>query len=178
MASISELIATAQSGDEAALEEIIRAYQQRVAAMVIARVGKDDDWQDLCQQIFVKMVLGLGRLKEIEAFEPWLFRIARNACFDHLRRRRNRWFLVPWQNWHDSIADAPQNLDPKGAALDVAIEQLASDQRELVTLVRDHNWGYSRLAAVTGQSVAAIKSRLFRARRRLRRLIIESGIEK
>ena len=177
MVSIPDLILRAQSGDESALEQIIRAYQDRVAGMVIARVGRDDDWQDLCQQIFVKMVLSLSRLKELESFEPWLFRIARNACFDHLRRRRTRWFLVPWQNWHDSIPDAPQHLDPNSAALEAAIEQLPAEQRELMTLVRDHNWGYSRLAEVTGHSVAAIKARLFRARRRLRRLIMESGIE-
>jgi len=178
MPAISELIVRAQSGDEVALEQIIRAYQDRVAGVVIARIGRDDDWQDLCQQIFVKMVLGLRRLKELDAFEPWLFRIARNACFDHLRRRRSRWFLVPWQTWHDSIEEPPRDVDSNSAALEAAIERLPPEQRELMALVREHNWEYSRLAAFTGYSVAAIKSRLFRARRTLRRLIMESGIEK
>ena len=190
MASIAELIIRARSGDEAALEQIIRAYQERVAAMVISRLGNAEDWQDVCQQTFVKMVLGLRRLKEIDAFEPWLFRIARNACFDHLRRRRSRWFLVPWQDRHEdhhedqaedghqAIAEGGQDTDPRSSALDTAIERLPSEQRELMELVRDHSWGYARLAAVTGHSVGAIKSRLFRARRRLKQLVIETGLER
>ena len=82
-----ELIVRGQRNDEDALEQIIEGYQRRVAAMIRTLVH-DDDWQDLCQQVFVKMVLGLSRLKNIETFESWLFTIARNSCFDHLRRRR------------------------------------------------------------------------------------------
>lgn len=87
---MTELIARARVDDQDAMEQIIRAYQGRVAAMVISIIGDDDDWEDVCQQIFVKMILGLRRLKATEMFEPWLFRIARNSSFDHLRRRHAR----------------------------------------------------------------------------------------
>jgi len=178
MPLISELIARAKADDEEALEQIIRTYQSRVAAMVISRIGQDDEWQDLSQQIFVKMILGLRRLKNVDVFEPWLFRIARNACFDYLRRRRNGWVFVPWQRWHDSIADETSpNVDSRGVALEAAINRLPSDQRELIVLVRSHELSYSRLSQITGQTVAAIKSRLFRARRRLRQLITKSESE-
>ncbi len=175
MFSISELISRARAGDEDALEQVIRAYQQRVAAMVISLIGNDDDWQDVCQQIFVKMILGLRRLDNANLFEPWLFRIVRNGCFDHLRRRRSRWIFVPWRKSHDSIASgASRDADSRSAALDVAIQRLPADQRELVTLVRTQRWTYSRLAEMSGQSVAAIKSTLFRARRRLRQLMADN----
>ncbi|MFZ0889490.1 MAG: RNA polymerase sigma factor [Candidatus Binataceae bacterium] len=171
---VAELIADAQSGDEAALEQIIRGYQGRVAAMVISLIGDDSEWQDVCQQVFVKMVLGLPRLKDLEVFEPWLFRIARNSCFDHLRRRRRWRFMVPWEKWHDSIACEPdQDAESRSFLLEGAIGRLPADQRELVTLIRDRRWSYRRLARLTGDSVAAIKSRLFRARRRLRQLMSE-----
>jgi RNA polymerase sigma-70 factor, ECF subfamily len=168
---MSELIVRAQAKDQQAMEQLIVAYQGRVAAMVISIVG-DDEWEDVCQQIFVKMVLGLRRLKRVDAFEPWLFRIARNSSFDHLRRRRIRRFLIPWQKSHDSIAGEPepqQNL--KRAALNTAIALLPPDERELITLIRERPCSYSRLTERTGQSVSAIKSRLFRARRRLRQLM-------
>lgn len=165
----------AQRGDDAALEQLIRDYQRRVAAAVIALVGGDADWQDLCQQIFVKMVRGLPRLKQPELFEPWLMRIARNACFDHLRRRRARRFLVPWERWHDELASAPSDADPetRSVALARAMERLPDDQRELLTLVRDGSWSYQALARITGDSLAAIKSRLFRARRRVQQIMLE-----
>jgi RNA polymerase sigma-70 factor, ECF subfamily len=157
----------------AALEQLIRDYQRRVAAAVIAIVGDDPDWQDLCQQIFVKMVLGLPRLKDPALFEPWLFRIARNACFDHLRRRRGRRFIVPWERWHDNLSaePPPNDEETRSTALGIALAQLPDDQRELLTLVRDRAWSYQALARMTGASLSAIKSRLFRARRRLQQLI-------
>lgn len=170
--SMLELIARGQRNDEDALEQIIEGYQRRVAAMVRTLVH-DDDWQDLCQQVFLKMVLGLSRLKNIETFESWLFTIARNSCFDHLRRRRAKWFFVPWHARHESIAGetCDQTIDSRSTALEAAILQLPIDQRELVDLMRKRNWTYPRLSATTGQSVATIKSRMFRARRRLRQLM-------
>ena len=172
--SLSELVARARAADEAALEQLIRAYQRRVAAMVILLIGNDDDWQDLSQQIFVKMILGLRRLDDLGAFEPWLMRIARNACFDHLRRRRTRQFLMPWQKWHESLpSDPPSSAESRSSELATAIQRLPSEQRELMTLMRSRHWSYEGLVRATGLSLAAIKSRLFRARRRLRELMNE-----
>jgi len=172
MPSISELITLARGGDEQAMQRLIVAYQARVAAMVISVIGDDEEWEDVCQQIFVKMVLGLRRLKKLEVFEPWLFRIARNSALDHLRRRRARRLFVPWQRSHEAIADETRpDLNPHHAALDEAIAQLPADQRDLLTLVLDRHCSYSYLTAITGESVAAIKSRLFRARQRLRQLM-------
>ncbi len=171
-----DLITRAQSGDNAALEELIRHYQGRIAAKVISVVGDDADWQDLCQRIFVKMVLGLPRLKTLSVFEPWLLRIARNECFDHLRRRRARRLFVPWERTNDHIAaeeSLPADSDSRLAVLDDAIAQLPADQRELITLMRTRNYSYQALAQLTGDSLGAIKSRLFRARQRLRHLIAQ-----
>lgn len=175
MPLIPELIARARVGDEHAMEELICSYQGQVGATVISIIGNDDDWEDVCQQIFLKMILGLGRLKKVELFEPWLFRIAHNAAFDHLRRRRTRRFLVPWQKSHDSTASSmPETeLNTSNARLATAISELAPEDRELMALVGDRDWNYSRIGAITGQSVSAIKSRVFRLRRRLRRLIFE-----
>jgi RNA polymerase sigma-70 factor (ECF subfamily) len=172
---VLESVKRAQRGEDAALEQLIRDYQRRVAGAVVALIGLDADWQDLCQQIFVKMVRGLPRLKQPELFEPWLMRIARNACFDHLRRRRARRFLVPWERWHDDLATPSPGPDPetRSAALARALERLPEDQRELLTLMRDGLWSYEALARLTGDSLAAIKSRLFRARRRVQQIMLE-----
>jgi RNA polymerase sigma-70 factor (ECF subfamily) len=172
--NLLDSVKQAQRGDDAALEQLIRDHQRRVAAAVIALVGNDADWQDLCQQIFVKMVHGLPRLKQPELFEPWLMRIARNACFDYLRHRRAHRFLVPWERWHDELAAAPLPEDPesRSAALDTALARLPDDQRDLLTLVRDGSWSYKALARLTGESLGAIKSRLFRARRRVQQIMI------
>jgi RNA polymerase sigma-70 factor (ECF subfamily) len=138
MSLIPELIVRARVGDEQAMEQLICSYQGPVGAMVISIIGSDDDWEDVCQQIFLKMILGLARLKKAEFFEPWLFRITRNAAFDHLRRRHTRRFLVPWQESYDSIAGGTPETEPKvrSAALAAAISQLAPHDRELMALRR------------------------------------------
>lgn len=172
---LSALVARARANDDVAVEELISAYQRRIAAFVISLIGNDDEWQDLCQQIFVKMVLGLRRLDDPGAFEPWLIRITRNACFDHLRRRRTRRFLTPWQDWHESLPGEPPSCaaEAQSVALGTAIDQLPAEQRDLMTMVRSRHWSYEALTRATGLSLAALKSRLFRARRRLRELMSE-----
>jgi RNA polymerase sigma-70 factor (ECF subfamily) len=179
-----ELIEQARARDDGALEQLIRLYQNRVAAMVRSLVGDaDPEWPDICQEIFVKMVLGLPRLKTVAVFEPWLFRIARNACYDHLRRRRSRRWMVPWEPHHDVVPASPlPGADPSGgdaqsARLADAIDHLPADQRELIELLRERHWSYERLAQMTGQTLGALKSRLFRARQRLRHLMIEADHE-
>jgi RNA polymerase sigma-70 factor, ECF subfamily len=176
MPSISDLVTSARAGNDEALEQLIGVYQHRIGAMVIALVGDDDEWQDVCQMIFVKMAMRLPQLKDIDAFEPWLFSITRHSSFDHLRRRRRRAIFMPWQRIHDSIAtEVPQEASHSKVVLDSAIEKLPLPQRELITMIRKHDWTYVRLARVTGESVAALKSRMSRARKRLRQLMAEQS---
>jgi RNA polymerase sigma-70 factor (ECF subfamily) len=130
--------------------------------------------EDLCQNIFYKMLLGLPRLKTAENFEPWLFRIARNACFDYLRRRRLRRILVPWKDADDQFAGAADVASDSGNdrridAFRQALSRLPGKQRELIALLQDDRMSYERLAQITNCSVSSVKSRLFRARRQLRK---------
>lgn len=172
MPSTSELVASARDGHDGALEELIRTYQHRVAAIVASLIGNDDEWQDVCQMIFVKMATRLPQLKDPNAFEPWLFSMTRNSSFDHLRRRRRRAIFTPWLRAHDSIAaEVPQEVRGSNVALDSAIEQLPPPQRALISMIRDHDWTYKRLARATGESVSALKTRMSRARKRLRQLM-------
>src|SRR5579871_4782783 len=83
-----ETIHAGCGGDRRALETLIRNYQTRVAKFVMSETGDRAHCEDLCQAIFVKMVLALPKLRTRERFEPWLFQIARNVCRDHLRKRR------------------------------------------------------------------------------------------
>jgi RNA polymerase sigma-70 factor (ECF subfamily) len=120
------------------------------------------------------MVHSLPQLKTPAVFEPWLLRIARNECFDHLRRRRVRRIFVPWERTYDHIPaeeSSYSDFNSRLAALDEAIAQLPVEQRELITLMRTRDYSYQALAQLTGKSIGVIKSRLFRARQRLRQIL-------
>jgi RNA polymerase sigma-70 factor, ECF subfamily len=168
------LVAKSRNGDVAAMELLIEHYQPRIAGFVFARVGDGQAVEDLCQTIFYKMLLGLPRLEDDEKFEPWLFRIARNACFDYLRSRRLRRIFLPWKSGDDQFASAAEpmpesNNDRRIVAFRRALMMLPDKQRELVALLQDDRLSYEQLAAITNTSVRSVKSRLFRARRQLRK---------
>jgi RNA polymerase sigma-70 factor, ECF subfamily len=168
------LVAKSKKGDAAAMEFLIERYQPRVAGFVFACVGDGQAVDDLCQTIFYKMLLGLPRLEDDEKFESWLFRIARNACFDYLRRRRLQRIFVPWQSEDNEFASAPESTADAAndRRIDIfrrALMMLPKKQRELVALLQDDRLSCEQLAAITNSSVSSVKSRLFRARRQLRK---------
>src|ERR1700722_17023001 len=93
----AEQILRARAGDQRALEDLIREYQQPVAGFVATRIADRSAIQDICQNVFGKMVLSIPSLRSTEAFQPWLFRIAENVCRDHQRRKRwRRRLFVPF----------------------------------------------------------------------------------
>src|SRR5205085_11105447 len=94
-----------RSGDREAVRRLIERHQGRIVKFVLSETGDTNAYEDLCQAIFVKMVIGLPRLREPGRFEPWLFQIARNVCRDHLRARLGwRRYFVAWHPAHKSVA--------------------------------------------------------------------------
>lgn len=169
---LAAAVERARAADHAAIRELIELYQGRVGRFVLSMLGNDPDWEDVAQVTFVKMMLGIERLQSIEIFESWLFKIARNSCLDHLRRRRWRRLFTSWQPHHGEVAVPARCFeDARLAQVERALILMPADQRELILLMRENDWSYGDLARITGATPAAVKSRLFRARSRLRALI-------
>ena len=180
----ADKILRARAGDQRALEDLIREYQQPIARFVSGRITDRNAVEDVCQSVFVKMVLSMSRLHTAEAFEPWLFRIAENACRDLQRRERwRRRLFVPLGERHDSAAANGHEAEAEAVSglaelesaqlrrLRVGLEQVGAGQRELLALSIERPRSYEELAALSHLSVSALKSRLFRARATLRRLM-------
>ena len=169
---LAATVERARAGDHAAIRELIELYQGRVGRFVLSMLGSDSDWEDVAQVTFVKMMLGIERLQSTEIFESWLFKIARNSSLDHLRRRRWRRLFTSWEPHHGEVAAPAGGFeDARLAQVERALILMPSDQRELILLMRENDWSYGDLARITGATPAAVKSRLFRARSRLRALI-------
>ena len=163
-----DLVRRAQRGDEAALHELIVAYQNRVAGFVFAITNRRDQVEDLSQQIFIKMVRAIDGLQAPSQFESWLFRLARNTCIDQLRRQKLRRIFLPFADEHENIAEPPGAVDTEELdALRHALGQLRPQDRALLALVQEGR-SHAEIARVLGTSVAAVKARLHRAREHLR----------
>jgi RNA polymerase sigma-70 factor (ECF subfamily) len=169
---LASLVLQAREGSEAALETLICRFQTRIAAFVYTQVGRDDAIEDICQNVFLKMIWGLAKLKSVESFEPWLFRIARNACRDFIRRKRLWGLLVPFESKHEQLAAVPPAREASLEKFHAALEEMPEGQRELIVLLADNDWSYEELARITRSTVSSVKSRLFRARESLRRRMV------
>lgn len=165
------MVRRAAVGDMDSQDALIRSYQDRLAGFVFAQTGKADAVEDLTQDIFLKMLLKLPQLRAVEKFEPWLFRLARNACRDHFRREKWRQFLVPVAPGLGEIASTAPPPGPGHEEFLAALQSLPPSQRELLVLLQEQEWSYAELAEITGSSISSVKSRLFRARANLKEIL-------
>jgi RNA polymerase sigma-70 factor (ECF subfamily) len=166
--ALGPMVRRAQQGDEAAMRDLIVAYQRRVAGFVYAVTGRSDSVEDLAQTVFVKMARSLGGLKAPEQFESWLFRLARNTCIDHLRRQRLRWIFTPFAPEHENVPEPDGAVDSEELdALRHALAQLRPKDRALLAMVQEGR-SHAEIALAFRTSVAAVKARLHRARTQLR----------
>lgn len=164
------------SGDRRALKLLIELYQNRMAKFVLSQTYDANAVEDLCQTVFVKMVIGLPRLRDAGRFESWVFQIARNVCRDHLRAQLGwRRYFVSYEPAHACVAEleSPQP-DRK---LDHGVAQLSPEDRTLLRLHLEEKKSYRELAQLSNTSVSAVKSRLYRARRDLRGFLLAGDSE-
>lgn len=176
---LEDLVLRGRGGDREALKMLIELYQGRVAGFVVTQTRDASNYEDICQAIFVKMVIALPRLRSTERFESWLFQIARNACRDHLRARQS-WLriFVAYEQAHDSAAAAePQQGGRNEMDIERGMERLTAEQRSLLELSLEKKRSYEELARLANASVSAVKSRLHRARENLRALMVAGDPE-
>ncbi len=172
------LIERASKGDDAAFNEIVRAYRRRILGTIGRLIGRPEDVEDVGQVVFLRLYESLDQLRTAEMFEPWLYRLTVNASYDYLRRKRRR----PESRMADLseeqviLADASASMDrgtdeQRKAATRELVESLLSavseEDRILLTLKEVEGLSIRELENIYKAKENAIKVRLFRARQRV-----------
>jgi len=85
---VTALVVRAKTGDASAFDDLMRLYERRIIAIGVQMGLSTDDSMDACQDAFIKVFRYIGRFHTGESFYKWLYRIAVNAIYDHLRRGR------------------------------------------------------------------------------------------
>src|SRR5499433_4045249 len=85
-----EQIQKAQSGDDAAFNQVVLAYRKRILGTIARLIGRPEDVEDVAQEVFLRLYFSLDQLRTAEVFEPWLYRLTVNAAYDYLRKQRRR----------------------------------------------------------------------------------------
>jgi RNA polymerase sigma-70 factor (ECF subfamily) len=182
--SDDQLVARVKQGDEAAFEEVLRRHELKVYNLTRGIMGNEDDARDAMQDAFLSVFRSIGRFREQSSLSTWIYRIAVNAALMKLRRRRQDQKNVPIDDympsfdedghrvavvpdWHPAADEVLLNKELAGL-LRQWITELAPEYRTVFLLRDQEGLGNEEVAAVLNLSVAAVKSRLHRARLYLR----------
>lgn len=183
------LILAAQAGELNAFNQLITDYQSPVYNLAYRIMGEGDSAADAVQEAFISAYKNLKHYRG-GSFKAWLLRIVTNACYDELRRRKRRpaasleALTVVEQGpdaeteaslvSHDESPEAFTERRELAAQLQSCLDGLPDDMKSVVVMSDVMGMEYAEIAASTGAALGTVKSRLSRARARMRDCLRQS----
>jgi RNA polymerase sigma-70 factor (ECF subfamily) len=176
-----DVVQAVLNGQQHRFAELVDRYQTQIVNYVCRMLGNYEDAVDLSQDVFLKAYSGLGSYRPQYPFPAWLFRIARNAAIDEIRKRRLVTVSLdaPVELEDGSVGREVESpgLDPEDAYLGVefadrvsaAIDELPEKYREAIILRHAADLSYDEIAEALELPLGTVKTRIFRARDALRR---------
>jgi RNA polymerase sigma-70 factor (ECF subfamily) len=183
-AELGELVAAAQTVGGEALERLLAEARPKMHALAMRVLGDLDEAEDAVQEAMIKVWRNLGRFEGRAAFTTWLHRIAVNAALDRLRRRGGVPLAAgaPEDHHHDTseaaLPETPERIFARAETAVVvrrAMGQLSETHGEALRLCDLEGESYATIAEVTECPLGTVMSRLFHARRKLARALLETS---
>ncbi len=174
-------------GDANAFETLVLEYEKNVYNIALRMTGNSEDAADMTQEAFIKAYNSLQAFRGDSKFSVWLYRIVSNVCLDFLRSKNRRPTVslsVEDDDGEDTqldVADESQSpellLDRKLTRESVrrGLDSLPPDYRQILLLREIQGLSYDEIAQALGLEVGTVKSRIFRARKRLCTFLIDDG---
>lgn len=172
-------IARARHGDADAFEQLVVAYEGPVYRLALRMCGSTEDAREVTQDAFLAAWRGLPAFRGDSRFSSWLYRLTTNAAIDFLRREKHHLGNLP-------LEEAPERPDPQQPellaeqreqqeALQRALDQLSSEHRQVLLLRVVQQLSYDEIAQALSLESGTVKSRISRARRQLREILLRQG---
>jgi RNA polymerase sigma-70 factor (ECF subfamily) len=180
------LVARARQGDLGSYDALVTRHRGRVFAMIRNMIHQEADAWDLSQEVFIKAWQALPRFEAKARFSTWLYRIAHNAVYDWMRKRR----IESAGELNDEIfereridsssfttpagGESPDAVMAQGelrARISVALGKISPEHREVVLLKDVQGLSYKEIAEAMDCSIGTVMSRLYYARQKLQTLL-------
>ncbi len=171
------LLQKARKGDGDAFEALVRANEAAVYHLALQKLGSREDAEDAAQEVFLKAYTSLGSFRGDSRVSVWLYRITSNVCIDLLRRRRETVSLSAENEDGEAIElELPdERFDPAALAerkdlreqVGKALRMLPPDAREILLMREIGGRRYDEIAEALDLDIGTVKSRIFRARKKL-----------
>jgi RNA polymerase sigma-70 factor (ECF subfamily) len=184
----AKLIARLVAHDERAFNELVRAYERRVFALVLRMIGNRAEAEDLAQEVFVQVFKAIGSFRGESKLSTWVYRIAINLC-----KNRTKYLRVRHADEQQELESVAERV-PLGEArranvgqverpdemmsgkqveqiVQRAILELEPSFRECLVLRDVEELSYEEIEQITGLAAGTVKSRIHRARAMLREIV-------
>ena len=184
---ILSIIDEVRKGDVNAFEAIVREYEKNVYNIALRMSGDREDALDISQESFLKAYHALENFRGDSKFSVWLYRIVSNTCLDFLRERKRRAEVSlsveddEGETAEREIADdtlSPERLYERKLTREAVrrgLMSLPEDQREILLLREIQGLSYEEIGSVLSLESGTVKSRIFRARKKLCEFLAEDG---
>ncbi len=179
---VSRLIQGARAGDDEAFEQLVRRFYGQIHRWALARTGDRDDADDVTQEVLVRLHRHLGGFDGRSRFTTWLYQVTRSAAADLHRKRTRRERLVRTARLglggaevvNPRGSETKADLDRASGLVAVFLDELSDRQREVFDLVDLQGFAPAEVGAMLGMEPVTVRSHLFRARRSIRKKVLES----
>jgi len=177
----AKLVRRARRGDLDAFNTLVSRWEKRLYNYLLRLLRNREDALDQCQEAFFKAYRSLASLEDAEKFPQWLFRIAHNLAFSHLRQNEPALNAESWPEDDREGALARSDIAvTQGAgslAMEVefsvakALESLPPEQREAIVLKVYYGFQFTEIAEILGCPLSTAKSRIYAGFARLKEVL-------
>lgn len=178
------LMQRARKGEIAAFETIVTAYERKIYALALRSTGSEADAADITQEVFLRAWKSMGKFRGDSSVSTWLYRITMNLCVDHARRKNIQ--AVPLTDEEgtelplpdtraDNLPEAALEGRELSNELQTALGMLTDEHRQIILLRDVSGLSYQEIGRLLTLEEGTVKSRLARARRNLREILIKRG---
>jgi len=186
---LEKLVAGLKRGDDKAFEEFVSQYEKTVYSIACRILGNTHDAEDASQEVFLRVYRHISRFREDSSLSTWVYQITVNVCYDMTRRKKRHPQISLTAQDEDGeeiqteIPDTDERYQPEAYAqrremrenVHRAIDTLPEEQRQIIILRELTGLSYDEIAHILALSEGTVKSRLFRARERLSRILRSDG---
>jgi len=183
----AQIVRRVLEGDVNAFEDLVTEHEKGVYAIAQRMTGNAEDAADMTQETFIKAYNSLSSFRGDSKFSVWLYRIATNVCLNFLRSRSRKPTVSlsveddDGEETQMDIADesqSPEQLLERGLTRDAVrrgLKSLSPEYRQILLLREIQGLSYEEIAEALVLEVGTVKSRIFRARKRLCAFLLEDG---
>jgi RNA polymerase sigma-70 factor, ECF subfamily len=186
--SDAEVIAAVLKGNAASFEPLVKKYSPRLFATARRYARREDEVEDIVQEIWAKAYHKLSSFRGDAPFEHWLMRMAVRTCYDflreHQRNRENTFTELTTEedDWLERVMSAPEQASDQSEAARQLVAKLmgmlSPPARLIIQLLEIEDRSVKEIAALTGWSVPLVKVRAFRARAEMKKCLARIAREK